>query len=437
MLRYGISLGIVLSLFWSPNAGAQDFRATLTGRVIDSSNAAIPGVTVQVRNTGTNEVITVISDDQGNYKAPLLKPGTYSISAELTGFKKYQREGIELNISQVATADIVLEVGQLSEQVTVTAGAEILELSTADRGSVIDNQQVREFPLNARNPFMLGILVAGVNFNGASIWQRPFDNGAIAEWTINGSQSRGNEFLLDGAPNNGQAGGNNIALVPPVDSVQEFKIMTNTYDAQYGKTTGGIINVSLRSGTNAFHGTGYEFARRNAWDANDFRNKSRGRLANGGEVAPRSGHYLDQYGFQFEGPVWIPKIYDGRNKTFFMVNYEGYREGVPSPLNLSVPAPEMLTGDFSKLVDSQGRRIVIYDPATGRADSTAPGGWRRDPFPNNIIPANRINPIAKKILSFMPQPNTSRPDVGYARQNLFVSPNIAADTFYNWVMKFD
>ncbi len=192
------------------------------------------------------------------------------------------------------------------------------------------------------------MLVAGVNFNGASIWQRPFDNGAIAEWTINGSQSRGNEFLLDGAPNNGQAGGNNIALVPPVDSVEEFKIQTNTYDAQYGKTTGGIINVSLRSGTNSFHGSLYEFARRDAWDANDFRLKAKNQ--------PRAEHFLDQYGFQFQGPVILPKLYNGKDKTFWMFNYEGYREGVPAPLTLSVPEPEMLLGDFSKLVDAQGSR---------------------------------------------------------------------------------
>jgi hypothetical protein len=435
-IRQTFSLMISVALL-STMGMAQDFRATLTGRVLDTSKAAIPNAKVQVKNLGTNEVVTVTTDDEGNYKAPFLNPGNYSVTVEVTGFKRFVREGLALSISQVATIDITLEPGAITEQVTVQGEAPLIESANADRGGVIDRQSVVELPLNARNPFMLGMLTAGVNFNGAAIWQRPFDNGAIADWTINGSQARGNEFLLDGAPNNSQAGSNNIAYVPPVDSVQEFKIMTNTYDAQYGKTTGGIINVSLRSGTNSFHGTGYEFARRNWLDANDFRNKSRGRLANGDEVAPRVGHYLDQYGFQFEGPVWIPKIYDGRNKTFFMVNYEGYREGVPSPLNLSVPAPEFLNGDFSKLVDSQGRRIVIYDPATGRADSTAPGGWRRDPFPGNIIPANRINPIAKAILSFMPAPNTSRPDAGYARQNLFVSPNIAADTFYNFVTKID
>lgn len=416
---------------------AQDFRASLTGRVLDASGAAIPGAEVQVKNIGTNEVTTSLSDESGNYKVSLLKPGSYSISVEFPGFKKYQREGIELNISQAATVDIMLEVGEISEQVTVTGGTPLLESADANRGGVIDNQRVRELPLNARNPFMLGILVAGVNFNGAAIWQRPFDNGAIAEWTINGSQSRGNEFLLDGAPNNGQAGGNNIAYVPPVDSVEEFKIMTNTYDAQYGKTTGGIINVSLRSGTNDFHGTIYEFARRSGLDANDSRLKARGRRADGTEIAPRSGHYLDQYGFQVQGPVHIPKVYNGKNKTFFMFNYEGYREGVPSPLNLSVPEPEMLNGDFSKLVDAQGRQIAIYDPNTGVADSTVPGGWRRTAFPGNIIPANRINPIARKILGFMPKPNTNSPDRGYAQGNLLISPNIAFDDFYNWVLKID
>ncbi len=311
---------------------------------------------------------------------------------------------------------------------TIEGSAPVIETASADRGGVIDRQKVIELPLNARNPFMLGILTAGVNFYGASIWQRPFDNGAIADWTINGSQLRGNEFLLDGAPNNGQAGGNNIAYVPPVDSVQDFKIMTNTYDAQYGKTTGGIINVNLRSGTNAFHGSVYEFMRREWLDANDFRLNAQNR--------DKPKHWLDQYGFQVEGPVYIPWLYNGKDKTFFMFNYEGYREGVPSPLNLSVPMPEMLDGDFSKLVDGAGRPIIIYDPMTGRADASAPGGWRRDPFPGNRIPASRINPIAKRILSFQPKANRSDPVAGYARSNLFLTPP-ATDSFFNYVFKID
>ena len=177
-----------------------------------------------------------------------------------------------------------------------------------------------------------------------------------------------------------------------MDAVQEFKIQTNSYDAQYGHTSGGIVNVSLKSGTNAVHGTVYEFARRKAWDANSFQNNAAG--------APKGEHYLDQYGGQISGPVYIPKIYDGRNKTFFMFDYERYRENTPRPFTLSVPAPEFSNGDFSKLVNGAGQPIAIYDPATGKDVN---GTWVRQVFPGNMIPANRINPIAKNIISYFPQ----------------------------------
>src|SRR5215475_4858130 len=387
---------------------AQDFRATITGRVSDSNKAAVPNAQVSVKNLGTNEITSATTDSEGNYKAPLLRPGSYSITVEASGFKKVTRDKVDLVISQMAVLDFALEAGAISEQITVQGDASVIETASADRGGVIDRQKVIELPLNARNPFMLGMLTAGVNFNGASIWQRPFDNGAIAEWTINGSQSRGNEFLLDGAPNNGQAGDNNIAYVPPVDSVQDFKIMTNTYDAQYGKTTGGIINVNLKSGTNELHGTLYEFMRRAPLDATDFRLKAK--------EASKADHYLDQYGGQFEGPIRVPWLYNGKDKTFFMFNYEGYREGVPQPLTLSTVAPEFLDGDFSKLADRTGKQIVIYDPLTGNAANN----YTRTPFPGNKIPANRINPIAKKILSYMPKPNVSDSTADYSKNNFFL-----------------
>jgi hypothetical protein len=436
--KFHLLLALAVCLLWLPaSAAAQDFRATITGRVTDANKAAVPNAQVQARNVGTNEVTSATTDSEGNYKLPFLRPGSYSITVESSGFKKVTRDKVELVISQVATLDFALEAGAISEQITVQGDAPVIETATADRGGVIDRQKVVELPLNARNPFMLGVLTAGVNFNGAAIWQRPFDNGAIAEWTINGSQSRGNEFLLDGAPNNGQAGGNNIAYVPPVDSVQDFKIMTNTYDAQYGKTTGGIINVNLRSGTNAFHGTLYEFMRRAPLDATDFRLKARG--------APKADHYLDQYGGQVEGPIRIPWLYDGRDKTFFMFNYEGYREGVPQPLTLSTIQPEFLDGDFSKLVDRTGKQIVIYDPLTGNAEnnytrtqfSDPSRATPANPLGLNIIPANRLNPIAKKILGFMPKPNTSDPTAIYSKNNFFLSPNLATDAFWNWVAKVD
>lgn len=436
-----LSIACLFVLFISIiSAHSQDFRATITGRVADSTNAAVPNAPVTVKNTGTNETLTITTSADGYYKAPFLRPGTYTVTVETTGFKKAIVSDITLVISQAATINVTLEAGNISEQVTIQGEENQIETANADRGGVIDRQKVLELPLNARNPFMLGQLTAGVTFNGASIWQRPFDNGAIAEWSINGSQARGNEFLLDGAPNNSQAGGNNIAYVPPVDAVQEFKIMTNTYDAQYGKTTGGIINVSLKSGTNSFHGSLYEFLRRESLDATDFRDNAYGR--------PKSSHYLDQYGGLIDGPVWIPKIYNGKDKTFFMFNYEGYREGIPSPLILSVPTPEMFNGDFSKLVDKTGKLIPIYDPRTARSvtDATICGKNDngtpktciiRDQFPGNKIPQNRLNPIAQKLLGFQPKPNYSDPNKGYSEGNFISSPNLATDSFYNWVFKVD
>ena len=406
---------------------AQEFRATLTGFVIDPSGAHISGAVVTVTNTGTNGVHTAKTDAQGNYTIPFLQPGTYSVLVDAMGFRKALRESVELSVNQTATLNFKLEIGTVNQEVTVTSEVPILEEGTADRGGLIDEQAVKEYPLNGRNPFMLAMLAPGVDFNGNLTYQRPFDNGAIAEWGINGS-NRTTEFLLDGAPNNAQAGGNNVAYVPPVDSVQEFKIQTNSYDAQYGRSGGGSVNVVLKSGTNRVHGTVYEYMRRNWLDANSFQNNARG--------AEKDGHYLDQYGFQLDGPVYIPRIYNGKNKTFFLFNYEGYLEGSPQPLILSVPEPEMRDGDFSKLADAHGRRITIYDPATGRNVNNV---WTRDAFPGNIIPKERINPIARKIADYFPMPNTKTLGADYSQSNYFASggANPAQDRFYNLVFKFD
>lgn len=404
---------------------AQEFRATVSGIVTDPAGARVPGATVAVTNIETNEEIRTTTTATGAYTIPLIRPGKYTLSAEATGFKKHVREGLELQIGQNAGLNITLEVGQITESVNVSAEAPLVESTSANRGGVIDTQRIHELPINGRNPFLLGAMIAGVNFHGAAIWQRPFDNGAIADWTINGGQQRGTEFLLDGAPNNAQMGGNNIAYVPPVDSVQEFKIFTNTYDAQYGHTNGGIVNVSTKSGTNELHGAVYGFWKRPDWQANLFQNNAYSR--------PRPSTVLNIHGFQVAGPVVVPKVFDGRNKLFFMINYEDYYEEWPQPLQRSVPAPEFLQGDFSKLVDAQGRQIRIFDPLTANAGNN----YTRTPFAGNIIPAGRISPIAQKTLSVFPQPNTSSPGRSYSENNYFDGANVAVDNFYNLVFKFD
>ncbi len=284
---------IVLTMLAAP-ALAQEFRATVAGRVVDADGLGMPGVTVSVTNTATNEVATAVTSTEGVYSLPFLRPGTYTIAAELEGFRRHTQEGVPLQVGQTQTINITMQVGLRTETVTVTGEAPLLETANADRGMIIDNLRVTELPLNARNPFMLSYLSPGVTYNGPAIYQRPFDNGAIADWSINGGQNRNNEFLLDGAPNNSIQGGNNIAYVPPVDAVQEFKIVTNSYDAQYGRTAGGVINVSLKSGTNNLHGTIYEFARRKAFDSNEYFFKLNGR--------EKPNHKLDQYGFQIDGP---------------------------------------------------------------------------------------------------------------------------------------
>jgi len=415
---YGV-LSLALLLGMSSSAVAQEFRATVKGQVTDSSQAALPGVTVTVRNQETGEVATATTNNDGNYTVPFLRPGLYSVSAEIAGFQKYTRTDMRLQVSQVAVINATLGVGGLAESVNVSAEAPLLETSNANRGTVIDQARIAELPLQSRSPMALAVLVAGVTYNGPAIYLRPFDNGALADWSMNGGQNRNNEFLLDGVPNNANQGGNNIAYVPPAEAVQEMKISTNSYDAQYGRTAGGVVNMSLKTGTNAFHGVVYDFMRRKALASNSFLLNSRN--------SPKTDQYIDQYGFSVDGPIW-------KNKTFFLFTGEKYREGTPAPLFSTVPTQAFKNGDFSNLVDASGRLITIYDPATGRDVN---GVWTRDPFPGNMIPANRINPTARAIAQYFPDPNNTDPAVAPWQRNLAWAEHFNKDLFWNWVGKVD
>jgi hypothetical protein len=405
---------------------AQEFRATVKGQVTDPSHAAVPGASVTVTNQETNETANTITNADGNYAVPFLRPGLYTLTVDLSGFQKYVRKDMRLEVSQSAQVNVQLSVAGVSEQMTVTAESPLLDTSKADRGTVIDSHRIAELPLQSRSPMALTVLVAGVTYNAQAIYLRPFDNGALADWSMNGGQNRNNEFMLDGAPNNANQGGNNIAYVPPADAVQEFKVQTNSYDAQYGRTAGGVINMSLKSGTNSFHGTGYEYYRRKWLDANSFLLNSRG--------TPKVEHYLDQYGFEVDGPVRIPHLYDGLNKTFFMFNGERYREGTPAAQFSNVPTAAMKAGDFSKLVDAQGRPIIIFDPASGHDVN---GVWVRDPFQNNQISPLRFNATAKFLLQYFPDPNCTTPGQPDWQQNLCYNEHFNKDKFWNWVGKVD
>jgi Carboxypeptidase regulatory-like domain len=421
----------VLCLLALP-ALTQEFRSTISGHVTDASNSAVPNAKVSAVNVDNNETTTATTDGSGAYAIPFLRPGIYKLTASAAGFKQYIQDKLTLEAAKVSGIDIHLEVGGVNESVEVTAEAVALDTQSATRSAIVTTQQVAEMPLNARNPFMLGAMMAGVTFNGAAIWQRPFDNGAIAQWSMNGGRDSSSEFMLDGASNNGQMGGNNVAYVPIVDAVQEFNVMANMYDSQYGHTGGGIMNVVLKSGTNQFHGAAYEYMRRISLDANTFQNNA--------IAKPKPTHYLDQYGFQVEGPIRVPGLLkkDGAVKLFYMGAFENYREGTPNPLIVSYPEAEMRKGDFSKMVTSAGQPITIYDPFTATYDASGNILTNRTAFPGNIIPANRINPIALAVTQYMPLPNRAAPaGFRYANGNLSLPAYFDADKFYNLILKFD
>jgi len=414
---------------------AQEFRATITGRVLDPSGAAVPNVAIRAVNAANNETSNATSDASGAYTIPFLRPGQYKLTATAQGFKVVNRENVTLQVSQLAGIDITLEVGAVTDTVNVTGEAALLETQTASRSGIVNSLAVSELPLNARNPFMLGTMMSGVVFRGAAIWQRPFDNGAIAQWSVNGGRESNNEFMMDGAPNNAQAGGNNIAYVPIVDAVQEFVVQQNSYDAQYGKTGGGVFNVVLKSGGTAFRATAWEFARRPWLDANTFQSNALPRPA--GIKNTRADHVLDQYGFQFDGPIYLPKLLTKNSpvKLFYLGSFENYREKTPGPLTNSYPEPEIRTGDFSKLRNATGAPITIYDPIGGQVVNGDPV---RNPFPGNIIPANRISPVAAAVTRFMPLPNAATTaNLQYSTANHRLPNYVANDKFYNLILKFD
>jgi hypothetical protein len=416
---YCILLGAVLLFAAAGEVSAQEFRATIKGQIVDSSQSSLPGATVSALNQETGEVATAVSNRDGSYTIPFLRPGLYTLTVEMPSFQKHTRTDMRLSVGETATINVALAVGGITENVTVSAESPVLTTSNANRGTVIDQQSIAEIPLQSRSPMALVPLVAGVNYNAQAIYLRPFDNGALAAWSMNGGQSSNNEFLLDGAPNNANQGGNNIAYVPPAAAVQEMKISTNSYDAQYGRTAGGVVNVSLKSGTNSFHGEVYDYMRRKALAANSFILNTTNR--------PKTDQYIDQYGFSVDGPIW-------KNKTFFLFTGEKYREGTPAPLTSTVPTPAMKQGDFSGLVDASGRLITIYDPQTGRDVN---GVWTRDPFPGNIIPQSRINPTAQAIMKYYPDPNGTTAGVAPWQTNLLWPEHFNRDIFWNWVGKVD
>jgi hypothetical protein len=398
-------------------ASAQDFRGAITGRITDASGGRLPGVTVTATNLATNVGSTTTTDAGGDYSILYLASGNYKVTVELSGFKKLVREGIDIRVGDRLTLDLSMQVGGMEETVSVTAESPLLELGSASAGQVVDEKRIALLPLSDGNPFVLSRFVPGVAYTGDLLFSRPFDNGGTSSIVADGSTG-GNEFTLDGSPN--MANGRRVAFVPPAGAVQEFKVETANFDAADGHTAGANVNVTLKSGTNLLKGEGYYYSRDESRSATDFFVNKAGR------TKPTLGY--DRFGGHLGGPIRLPSLYNGRDRTFFFGAIEWLYDEFPEPLFQTVPTEAMRNGDFSALL---AQNVRIYDPLTA-----TPSGNTvvRQPFSDNIIPSQRINPVAREVLRYLPLPNTAPDSQG--RNNFFLT-NPRTDDFYSLSTRFD
>jgi len=381
-------LVVLGSLVATPVLSQQD-RATVTGTVTDPSGSVIPGVDVTVRNTATNATYQTITNDTGNYTVPNLPIGSYTLTFESPGFKTLVRQGITLTVSQVARIDAQLQLGETVESVEVVGGAPLLQTESPDVGTLLERRRFIDLPLSfdgGRSPEAFAYAVTpGVQGDG---W----------ESRINGSPTFSKEVLLDGGSVSGYLGGDFTGTKPSVEAVEEFRVQTSGLSAEFGRTGGGVFNFVMKSGTNQWHGSAMALFRNESLNANTFSSNAYG--------IPRQRDRKHNWAVSGGGPLLIPGIYKGRDRTFFYATYEKYDEenrGLGSP-SITVPLPEMWDGDLSRLLtnevlgqDALGRdmfRGAIYDPATTR---TIDGQMVRDPFPNNVIPAHRISAISQRL----------------------------------------
>lgn len=415
---------LTLILFAGGNpARGQESRAVLLGRVTDPSGAIIVGANVRATNVVMNTTASSVTNEQGNYEIPYLLPGVYRVEVELSGFKKAIREGIELHVADRQALDLTLELGAVTESVTVGGHSELLDTTNASIGTIMQSRQASELPIVGGNAFYLARLTPGVLSSGGRSAGNPMDTGAGTDIIVNGVKSGSSEITLDGVPNMTERDG---ALPPIQDLVQEFRIQTATFDASIGHAAGAVTNVSLKAGTNDLHANAYGFYSRwraVPWFTNKFiYDPTTGPINEEKKSRALEGWRHERWGSTFGGPVVLPKLYDGHNRTFWVFGYEGLY--ILRNLNgtYNVPTDAQRRGDFSDLLRINNR-YQIYDPMTTRAAEA--GRFRRDPLPGNLIPSSRLDPVALKLLEYWPKAN--RTGTSDFRQNYFRTRDINRD----------
>ncbi len=379
---------------------AQETRGTISGTVTDPQGSAIAQARIVATEIKTGTKANAVSADSGAYTIPFLAQGDYQVSADATGFKQAIRQGVTLDAGGHPVVDFRLELGAASESVTIVADTSMIESASASIGQTVTTEEVEDLPVNGRTPMMLANLAMGVisTFEPGPV--RPFDNGAPTSISMGGAPAGTNESLLNGSPNAGF--GNAMAYSPPQDAVTQVRANAFESDASYGHTGGGVVNLITKSGTNEIHGAIYEFNQTSYLDANGFFTNRSGN--------PRPPYHYNQYGAVVGGPVIIPKLYNGKNRMFWLFSYEGLKDSDPanspletgSPVNYAtVPTAAERMGDLSALLKA-GSIYQIYDPNTATQTGTT---ITRQQFPNNIIPTSRLNPVSQALLKYFPLPN--------------------------------
>jgi hypothetical protein len=462
---------LLVAVFASKGALAQIDAGTVVGTVKDSSGAVISEATITLKNDLTGISAVTRSASSGTYAFNGVNAGTYTITAASAGFEARVIHGVEVHVQQTATIDVLLAAGSVQQQVTVTAASPLLQAEDASVGQTIGYKTINDLPLETRNWGSLGQLAAGVAT--APIGQ----NGGTPEnafYSVNGVQLYQNDFRLDGINNNieffgGSSVGTDATITPPPDAVQEFKLQSGDYSAEFGHSTGAVINAVVRSGTNQLHGNLWEYVRNDAFNANDYFSNQTGK--------PKAEYRQNEFGGTVGGPVFIPKLYDGRDKTFFFFDYQGTRIVTPSQAISTVPTAGMTNSGFTDMqdlitdnsgtaTDGLGRKFshgTILDPATtrqvmagqidpvtGLRNTSSSAVYVRDPFYSggtvagitdftglaaqlNRLPANRLDPNAVKLLNLYPAPNRA----GFAFANNYINNPKLTETVNAYDLRID
>ena len=426
MCKQGFSRSVLATLLCLATAPlwAQDVRATMGGQVTDPQGALVPSAEVVVVSDDTGVRYTTKANNQGVWIAEALIPGTYRFSVSAKGFKTTNRENVVLQAQDNKRFDVQLEIGSSSQTVEVTAETPLIDTTAATSGTVISREEILEMPSSSHVVTLLAVISPGViaqdqNNNVAHLWSY----NAASQFTADGGRNNiySNNFQLDGMQD--MKSGGDIAFVPPMDSVQEFRVLTNAYDAAIGRQAGSTVNMQTKAGSKDYHGTLYEFNQNTVFNANLLQTN-----LTGGALAPV---HFNNWGGTFGGPVWIPKLYKGTAKTFFFVSFDDTRNSNPlGTAPFAVPNALERSGDFSQsfTTTTVGGQLVkypiqIYDPMT--VDTTT---GNRTLFPGNVIPKNRLSPIAQNILAYVPLPNEPNAPTGSDDQN-YTPPAIRNDKF--------